>query len=152
MLGRRVISNLLTIYLPTFLICLVSFSTNYYQSSNFEVLKPLLVARKEGNFENSVSDIYQAIVTVNLTSLLVMTTLFISVSDSLPKTSYVKMVDVWHLLTMCVPFVEVLLHAAMDNLEGKEEGKTRAAMKQVVTEIKVHPQVPFIEKIAKKIC
>ena len=33
--------------------------------------------------------------TVNLTSLLVLTTLFISVAGSLPQTAYVKMVDIW---------------------------------------------------------
>ena len=38
---------------------------------------------------------FEAIVTVNLTSLLVLTTLFISVSGSLPQTAYVKMVDMW---------------------------------------------------------
>ncbi len=40
-LGRRLLSNLLTTYLPTFLICLVSFSTNYYSAENFEVRKTL---------------------------------------------------------------------------------------------------------------
>ena len=33
---------------------------------------------------------FEAIVTVNLTALLVLTTLFISISDSLPKTNYIK--------------------------------------------------------------
>ena len=34
---------------------------------------------------------------------------FISVSNALPKTSYVKMVDVWLLFNLVVPFVEVSL-------------------------------------------
>ena len=38
---------------------------------------------------------FEATVTVNLTSLLVLTTLFISVAGSLPQTAYVKMVDIW---------------------------------------------------------
>ena len=38
---------------------------------------------------------FEAIVTVNLTSLLVLTTLFISVAGSLPQTAYIKMVDIW---------------------------------------------------------
>ena len=32
---------------------------------------------------------------------------FINVSMSLPKTSYVKMVDVWLLFTLLIPFLEV---------------------------------------------
>jgi hypothetical protein len=38
---------------------------------------------------------FEAIVTVNLTSLLVLTTLFISVSNSLPRTAYIKLIDIW---------------------------------------------------------
>ncbi len=84
--GRRLLSTILTTYLPTFLICLVSFSTNYYKGFFFE-----------------------AIVTVNLTSLLVLTTLFISVSNSLPQTAYIKMMDFWLIACLLVPFLEVLL-------------------------------------------
>ena len=54
-------------------------------------------------------------VTVNLTALLVLTTLFISVSQSLPPTSYVKMIDVWLIFTQMIPFMEVLLHTWMDS-------------------------------------
>ncbi len=53
-------------------------------------------------------------VTVNLTSLLVLTTLFISASNSLPQTSYLKLIDAWHVANLCVPFAEVLLHTAID--------------------------------------
>ena len=53
--------------------------------------------------------LFKAIVTVNLTSLLVLTTLFISVSSSLPQTAYVKMVDVWLIFAQVVPWIEVLL-------------------------------------------
>ena len=48
--------------------------------------------------------------TVNLTVMLVLATMFISISSSLPVTSYVKMIDVWLLFSLMVPFVEVLLH------------------------------------------
>ena len=46
---------------------------------------------------------------MNLTSLLVLTTLFISVSGALPQTAYVKMVDVWLIFAQVVPWIEVLL-------------------------------------------
>jgi hypothetical protein len=64
-------------------------------------------------------------VTVNLTSLLVLTTLFISVSGSLPKTAYVKMIDIWLIFAQLIPFVEVLLHTYMDTLRVGEEGGER---------------------------
>ena len=37
---------------------------------------------------------FEATVVVNLTVMLVLVTMFISVSDGLPKTSYIKMIDV----------------------------------------------------------
>ena len=71
-LKRRLLNAILTVYLPTVLVLIIVYATNFFQDFFFE-----------------------AIVTVNLTSLLVLTTLFISVSGSLPQTAYVKMVDMW---------------------------------------------------------
>ena len=61
---------------------------------------------------------------MNLTALLVLVTLFISVSQSLPQTAYVKMVDVWLIFAQVVPFVEVLVHTWIDMLRTEgEEGR-----------------------------
>ena len=84
--GRRILSTILSSYLPTFLICLMSFATNYFKGYFFE-----------------------AIVTVNLTSLLALTTLFVSILNSLPKTSYIKMIDIWLIFCLTIPFSEVIL-------------------------------------------
>ena len=46
---------------------------------------------------------------VNLTVMLVLVTMFISVSEGLPKTSYIKMIDVWLVFVLIVPFLEVLV-------------------------------------------
>ena len=48
--------------------------------------------------------------------MLVLTTLFINVSNSLPPTSYLKMIDVYLIFSLLIPFVEVLLHTLMDCL------------------------------------
>ena len=34
----------------------------------------------------------------------------VSVSNDLPRTSYIKMVDVWLVFNLFIPFLEVLLH------------------------------------------
>ena len=81
----------MTIYLPTILILIIVYTTNFFKDFFFE-----------------------AVVTVNLTSLLVLTTLFISVSQSLPPTAYIKMIDVWLIFAQLIPFAEVLLHSWMD--------------------------------------
>ena len=59
---------------------------------------------------------FESIVTVNVTILLVLTTLFISVSNSLPKTAYIKMVDTFLIFSLFMPFSEVLIHTALDML------------------------------------
>ena len=51
--------------------------------------------------------------------MLVLTTMFINVSNNLPKTSYVKMVDVWLIFNLLLPFIEVLVHTYMDTLRSK---------------------------------
>ena len=96
---KRIINNaILTIYLPTILILIIVYSTNFFKDFFFE-----------------------AVVSVNLTSLLVLTTLFISVSQSLPPTSYVKMIDVWLIFAQLIPFLEVLLHTWMDMQRVSED-------------------------------
>ena len=100
-LGRRVLSNFLTIYLPTILLNIIGHISIFFKPFFFE-----------------------AIVSVNLTVMLVLTTMyvilfivihfyptvnfrFISVANSLPKTSYVKMVDIWLIFNLFLPFQEV---------------------------------------------
>ena len=68
----------------------VSFGTNYYGVDHFD-----------------------AIVAVNLTAMLVMATLYQTVNDDLPTTSSLKMIDLWMLFALLVPFLEVILHTAM---------------------------------------
>ena len=42
--------------------------------------------------------------------MLVLTTMFVGLSQTLPKTSYIKMVDIWLIFNLLIPFVEVLIH------------------------------------------
>ena len=95
---RRIINELLTSYLPTVLILSIVYATNFFQSFFFE-----------------------AVVTVNLTSLLVLTTLFISVSSALPPTAYVKMIDIWLIFSQLIPFTEVLLHTFIDCMKKEKQ-------------------------------
>ena len=53
--------------------------------------------------------------------MLVLTTMFINVSNNLPKTSYMKMMDVWLLFNLLYPFIVVLIHTYMDTLRDDED-------------------------------
>ena len=123
--GRKILSELLTTHVPTLLIVLVSFSTDYYTHI-----------------------LFKAQVSVNLTCMLVLTTLFISVSGTLPKTSYIKMIDIWLIVGLSIPFIECILHTVVYALHLKDpdnhERSKSAWMKKKHNEDKK-------EKIARKI-
>ena len=53
--------------------------------------------------------------------MLVLTTIFIDVSNNLPKTSYMKMIDIWLLVNLLLPFMVVLMHTIMDTLREEVE-------------------------------
>ena len=83
---RRLTNELLTTYLPTILLILIGYCTTFFKSFFFE-----------------------AALTVNVTTMLVMTTIFISVMEKLPPTSYVRMIDIWLIFGILVPFLEVCI-------------------------------------------
>jgi hypothetical protein len=97
-LGRRLLGVILTSYTPTILLNIIGHSTNYFKSFFFE-----------------------AVVTVNLTCMLVLVTMFISISNELPKTAYLKMMDYWLVFNLLLPFIEVLLHTYMERLNEDEQ-------------------------------
>ena len=90
---RELVFESLTTILPTFLITLVTFTSNFFGTEHFD-----------------------AIVAVNVTAFLVIATLFISVSNDLPRTSYLKMIDLWMLFAMFVPFLIVVLQTRIRSL------------------------------------
>ena len=92
-LRRKIMSEMLTTYLPSALLMMITFATTFFKPFFFE-----------------------AALTVNLTNMLVMTTIFISVMEKLPLTSYPKMIDYWLIFCQLVPFSEVvLLHIYNEN-------------------------------------
>lgn len=92
-LGRQLLSTVLTVYVPTVLMNILGHITNFFKPFFFE-----------------------SIITVNLTVMLVLTTMFISVSNNLPVTAYLKMIDIWLIFNLILPFIEVLLHTYIDTL------------------------------------
>ena len=83
---RKILSEIMSTYLASNLLMFITFATTF--------VKPFF---------------FEAALTVNLTNMLVMTTIFISVMEKLPITSYPKMVDFWLIFCQLVPFTEVRL-------------------------------------------
>ena len=53
---------------------------------------------------------------VNVTTLLVLTSLFIGISNSLPRTAYVKMIDIWSIVNLMVPFFAIITQTYLNQL------------------------------------
>merc|ERR1712016_352195 len=83
-LRRKILSEMMGTYLPSILLLMITFATTFFKAYFFE-----------------------AALTVNLTNMLVMTTIFTSVMEKLPLTSYLKMIDCWLIFCQLVPFAEV---------------------------------------------
>ena len=85
--------HLFNTYVPTLCLMLICQATLYFKKEHFKTNVP-----------------------VTITTMLVMYTLYMAVSNKLPPTSYIKMIDVYLIFSLMIPFVEVLLHTYMDSL------------------------------------
>ena len=92
-LKRKVTTELLTTYLPTILLLLITFVTIFFDK-----------------------DLFGDAIAVNLTIMLVMTTIFTSKIEELPPTSDMKMIDIWLIFCLVVPFLEVILRTVIECL------------------------------------
>lgn len=58
---------------------------------------------------------------VSLTSLLVLSSLLTQTSETLPKTSYFKMVDIWLFFCIVIIFMVILIHTASICVQDDDE-------------------------------
>ena len=102
---RKVTSELMTTFFPSLLLTAITFATTFFKPFFFE-----------------------AALSVNLTTMLVMTTIFISKMESLPPTSNIRMIDIWLVLCQMVPFAEVVLLTA---IEYQREDNSTCQVKEI---------------------
>ena len=88
---RKITSEMMTTYFPSLFLTAITFATTFFKPFFFE-----------------------AALSVNLTTMLVMTTIFMTKMEGLPPTSDIKMIDIWLILCQMVPFAEVVLLTAME--------------------------------------
>ena len=91
LLKRKIATELLTTFLPTILLLLITFITIFFEA-----------------------DLFADAISVNLTIMLVMTTIFTSKIEELPPTSDTKMIDIWLIGCLLVPFTEVVLRTMIE--------------------------------------
>ena len=108
-LKRKVVTELVTTYFPTILLLLITFTTIFFDK-----------------------DLFGDAIAVNLTIMLVMTTIFTSKIEELPPTSDMKMIDIWLISCLVIPFLMVILRTTVECLncscaicEGKGVSKSK---------------------------
>ena len=104
---RKITSEMMTTYFPTLLLTMITFATTFFKPFFFE-----------------------AALSVNLTTMLVMTTIFIGKMESLPPTSEFRMIDAWLILGQFVPFIEVVLLTAMEYFRETDSNEAAQIEKQ----------------------
>ena len=84
----------------------------------FTVTNLTLTKKEIGNMVYMASKLKRKIatelLTTYLTIMLVMTTIFTSKIEELPPTSDMKMIDIWLIFCLVVPFLEVILRTAIE--------------------------------------
>ncbi len=91
---------------------------------------------------------FEATIMVALTSMLVMYTLYQSVSNSLPQTAYLKMIDYWLLFGLVVPFFIILILMGMDAYPPFLQTHNNTMINKLQNEI----MVPVAEARAGRTC
>ena len=94
-LGRRIINQAVSEFLPSFIICTICYFTNY-----FEVCTKIdrdIKCRCKCHLLFSIfqPQFFVGTIGVNAMSLITLTTLFTSVLENLPRTAYLKLIDFW---------------------------------------------------------
>ena len=91
-LGSNLMSVFLVTYLPTILINIINQATNYLETE-------------------SKCDL---VITVNVTCMMVLASVYLSVSTSLPSTPAIKPVEVWLLFNLAYPFLVIITNILIE--------------------------------------
>ena len=90
-LSRKFHSIFMVTYLPTILMNIVNQATNYITGE----------------------DKYSMIITVNMTCMMVLASVYLSVSASLPSTAEIKPVEVWLLFNLAYPLLVIIVNVLL---------------------------------------
>ena len=123
-LQRRFNHHLATTFIPTSCLMIVCQSTLYFNAEHFKTTSG-----------------------VTVTTMLVMYTLYQAVSHKLPPTSYIKMIDVWLIFGLILPFCVFFLLVLIDHLPKVHRGETNLSKVNQSREVMVviaHYVLPII--------
>lgn len=56
---------------------------------------------------------YELVITVNITCMMVLASIYISVSSELPATAQIKNIEIWHLFNLAYPVLVILINITL---------------------------------------
>ena len=112
-LCRKLTYHIVNIYIPTFVLILIAGTTLFIDFSHFEVT-----------------------IMIALTSMLVTYTLYQSISEYLPHTSYMNMIDIWLFGGLIFPFFIITILVIMDSLIIREKNQVIEIRKEGTRKLK----------------
>ncbi len=91
----------LNTFLPTFILTVINQLTNYFIGY----------------------EMFEGIIAINATVLMTLASIFISVFNSMPQSTYIKMMDIWMIVTFVYPFIIIFVHTIVHVLHkgGKQK-------------------------------
>lgn len=95
---RRLFRLVMTTFIPTIILNIIGHAANFF---------------KEFFFEGMMG--------VQITVMLVLTTMFLNINDNLPPTSYIKMIDYWLIFNLLKPFVDIIFQTYIESLRSDED-------------------------------
>ena len=90
-LGRKLLNIVMVTYVPTVLMNIINQATNYITGE----------------------EKFNLIYTINITCMMVLTSIYLSASASLPTTSDIKPIEVWLLFNLAFPFLVILVNVCL---------------------------------------
>ena len=88
----KIVSIFMVTYLPTILMNIINQATNYINADTK----------------------YDLIYTINITCMMVLASVYLSVSSSLPSTANIKPVEVWLLFNLAYPVLVILVNVLLE--------------------------------------
>ena len=85
------LSIFMVVYLPTILMNMINQVTNYINGDTR----------------------YDLVFTINITCMMVLASVYLSVSSSLPSTSDIKPVEIWLLFNLAYPFLVIFINVLL---------------------------------------
>ena len=97
---RKLLDHIFSTYIPTICLMTIAGLTLFIDKSHFKIT-----------------------ISVALTTMLVIYTLHRSISSNLPKTSYLKMIDIWLFSGLILPFIIICILVFLNHLVLKESNE-----------------------------